>query len=612
MVMRRTRIPLLLPLLAVTLMSGTAVAAPGDPYVVYTANSFSTGAVILRTEPATGSLVEVSRNGPQGNLFQRPYDLAVEPDGNLVVADLGEPNRKDGAVIRVDPLTGRQSLLSSGGEFFDPAGIAVAPDGQIYVVDNRAPDNDGAVIRVDPRTGVQALVTERSSAPGRDQLDLPFGIAIERDGSLVVSNRESPSALPLLCPLLGKVVRVDPATGSQARVGGGEHIAWPLGLAVRPDGGIVVANECGRHGGLVLLERLGLWQLLITSNSAQDVLVTPERVAFDPDGRLLVSDFSAGPDGEGGIVSVDQETGAQSLVRAGELFNHPLGIAAVVNRPPSASLALPPAVAAGRPVQLDASRSGDPEQLPLVYEWDLDGDGSFEAGSGGTATASRSFATHGPATVRVRVNDPHGGRAVAEASVMVDGAAPLIGHLRRGARVLAVKRPARRPRIRPRGQARPRRLGAKRPRARAASLAAGAAARGARAATLRARAPAPRRRPPPRATTVRFSLTEPAAVTLALDRARRGRRPATTAPCDLRARTGRRCLIWSRARVINHAGAAGENAIRLRARGLRPGLYRIVLNAVDGVGNASVPRMAPLRVVPRPRRDAPRRDARRP
>ena len=560
MVMRQTRI-ILLPLLAVTMMSGTAVAAPGDPYVVYTANSFSTGAVILRTEPATGSLVEVSRNGPQGNLFRRPYDLAVEPDGKLVVADLGEPNRKDGAVIRVDPLTGVQSLVSSGGEFFDPAGIAVAPDGQIYVVDNRAPDNDGAVIRVEPRSGAQTLVTERSSAPGRRELDLPFGIAIEGDGKLVVSNRESPASLPILCSVLGKVVRVDPATGDQAKVSGAGHIAWPLGLAVRPDGGIVVANECGAGGGLVLLDRMGHGQRPLTPNGSQDVLVTPERVAFDPNGGMLVSDFGVGPDGEGGIVSVDPETGAQSLVRSGPLFNHPLGIAAVANRPPSAALALPSAVAAGRPVRLDASRSGDPEHLPLVYEWDLDGDGGFEAGSGETATASRSFTSHGPATVRVRVNDPHGGRAVAEASVMVDGAAPVIGHLRRGARVLSVKRPAR-PRKRRRGQG----------------------------------------RPPPLATTVRFTLTEPAAVTLAVDRARRGRRTAANAPCHLRARTGRSCMIWSPARSTDHAGAAGENAIRLRSRGLRPGLFRLVLSAVDGVGNISAPRMAPLRVVPRPKR----------
>jgi hypothetical protein len=255
-------------------------------------------------------------------------------------------------------------------------------------------------------------------------------------------------------------------------------------------------------------------------------------------------------------------------------------------------------------VQLDASRSEDPEQLPLVYEWDLDGDGGFEAGSGGTATASRSFATHGPATVRVRVSDPHGGRSVAEASMMVDGAAPVIGHLRAGARVLSVKRPAR-PRKRPRGHARPRRPGAKRPRAaaprpRTAVPRRRTAAPRPRTAAPRPRTAAPRRRPPPVATTVRFTLTEPAAVTLALDRARRGRRPAATAPCNPRARTGRRCTIWSRARTINHAGAAGENAIRLRSRGLRPGLFRLVLNAVDGVGNASAPRMGPLRVVPRP------------
>jgi DNA-binding beta-propeller fold protein YncE len=564
--LRRTRI-FFLPLLAVTLMSGTAVAAPGDPYVVYTANSFATGAVILRTEPGSGSLVEVSRNGPQGTLFQRPYDLAIEPDGKLVVADLGVPNRRDGAVIRVDPLTGRQSLVSSGGHFFDPAGIAVAPDGQIYVVDNRAPDNDGAVIRVDPRTGVQTLVTERSHEPGRRELDLPFGIAIERDGRLVVSNRVSPAALPALCHALGKVVRVDPVTGNQVEVDSDGHIAWPLGLAVRPDGGIVVANECGGNGGLVLVDRLGLGQKPITPNSAQDILVTPERIAFDPGGGLLVSDFNAGADEEGGIVSVDPETGAQSLVRAGELFNHPLGIAAVTNRPPSAALALdPPVVAAGRTVSLDASRSGDPERLPLVYEWDLDGDGGFEAGSGGTPTASRSFVTHGPATVRVRVNDPHGGRAVAEASVMVDGAMPVIDRLRRGARVLGVKHEKR-----------------------------------------RARSAARPRRRPPRATTIRFDLSEPAAVTLAVDRARRGRRPVANGRCRLRARRGRLCLRWFPQRVARHTGAAGENAIRLRARGLRPGRHRLVLTAVDAVGNSSAPRLLGLRVVRLPRRaDRPR------
>jgi DNA-binding beta-propeller fold protein YncE len=559
-VMRRSRI-LLGTLLAVTLLTGSATAAPGDPFVVYTANSFATGAVILRADPATGALVEISRNGPQGALFQRPYDLAVEPDGNLVVADLGIPNRRDGAVIRVDPLTGRQSLVSSGGEFFDPAGIAVAPDGQIYVVDNRAPDNDGAVIRVDPRTGAQTLVTERSGKPGRRALDLPFGIAIEQDGNLVVSNRVSPDQIPLICPSLGKVVRVDPASGYQHEVDSAGHMSFPLGLAVGSGGGIVVANECEGNGGLILVDRLGLGQLPITPNTSRDVLVTPERVAFDPGGALLVSDFNVGTDREGGIVRVDPASGAQSLVRSGPLFNHPLGIAVVVNRPPSAALTLdPPVVAPGRLVRLDASASGDPERLPLVYEWDLDGDGGFEAGSGGTATASRSFTTHGPASVRVRVNDPHGGRAVADATVQVDGALPVITQVRRGARALGVKRRrrGRRPAVRPRRRA-------------------------------------------PRATTIRFNLSEPATVTLAVDRARRGRRAAPGAPCTIRARTGRRCIRWREQRVLTHAGGTGANDIRFRARGLRPGFHRLVLSAVDAVGNQSAPRMLPLRVVLLPR-----------
>ena len=559
--MRRTRI-LFWPLFAVMLMSGTANAAPGDPYVVYTANSFSSGAVILRTDPASGSLVEVSRNGPQGTLFQRPYDMAVEADGSLVVADLGVPNAKDGAIIRVDPLTGVQSLVSSGGEFYDPAGIAVAPDGRLYVVDNRAPDDDGAVIEVDPRSGAQKLVTERSDLPGFNELDLPFGIAIESDGDLVVTNRVSGDPIPSNCQPLGKVVRVNPLTGLQQEIGNSGSIAWPLGVAVAPDGGILVPNECPRFGGIIRLDPLDGDQVEITPNGDQDVLDTPERIAFDPAGALLVSDFNLGPDRDGGIVRVDPQGGGQTLVRAGDLFNHPLGIAVVVNRPPSAALTLDRSVvAAGRPVQLDASGSSDPEGVPLVFEWDLDGDGTFEAGSGGAATATRSFSTNGPVTMRVRVNDRHGARAVAEASVLVDGAIPVISGLRGGARVLAV----------------------------------GPGARGARATDRRRKAP--RGGGPPSATTIRFNLSEPAAVRLAVERARRGRRAAPDKQCRPGARRGRRCIMWTQKRLLTHDGAAGANAIRLHARGLRQGRYRLVLTAQDGVGNMSAERRLGLRVV---------------
>ena len=426
------------PLLVALLAPSAAHAAPADPYVVYTANNYATGAVVLRTDPAAGSLVEISRNGPQGTLFERPFDLALEADGDILVADMGSPclvSRcdNDGRIIRVDPITGRQTLLASGAPLLDPAGIAVAPNGSIYVADNYAADDDGAVIRVDPASGAQTLVTEG------EHLDLPFGILVDQDGSLVVSNRMAPGSGCSGAP--GRLVRVQPGGVTADPVRGRSVPLSARGGAGRPEPDRVRQRVRRRTG---LLRLAGGILSPITSNNDIDVLATPERMALDPAGNFLVSDFSVG-DGDGGIVRVDTSAGgAQSLVRQGDLFNHPLGIATVVNRPPSAALNIAPrAVAAGKPVRLDGGGSSDPEGLRLVYEWDLNGDGEFEAGSGETAAVTRSWTSHGPVTVRMRVNDPHGGRSVSEGTIDVDGSVPVLTGVRSNTEVIAV-RPRRR------------------------------------------------------------------------------------------------------------------------------------------------------------------------
>ena len=456
-------------LMTVMLAVGASHAAAAEPYVVYSANKQVDGAVILRSEPATGATVEISRNGPQGTLFHQPFDLALEADGDLVIADMGVSNQRDGAVIRVDPLTGRQSTVSSGGNFYDPAGIAVGRGGVLYVLDNLAGPNSGAVIRVDPVTGAQQPISSNLSSPGL--FDLPFGIAVDpRDGNVIVVNRRLAGALPLDCLLgIGSVFKVNVATGFKTSIATGGRLAYPLGLAVAGDS-IIVANECGGIGadGLVRL-RTGLPQEPVTTNNGADVLHTPERVAVDPAGDLLVSDYAIGADGDGGIVKVNPSTGAQSVLTTDSLFNHPLGIAVVANRPPTAALAIAPTmVAAGRRVTLDASGSRDPEGLRLVYEWDLDGNGTFEAGSGGTPTAMPRFAGDGIKTVRVRVNDPHGGRAVGEGTLDVDGSRPVVTGLTAMKRVIGApsrrkrsRRPAaaagqRRRRLRPCGSGCPR------------------------------------------------------------------------------------------------------------------------------------------------------------
>src|SRR4029078_9730798 len=125
---------------------GAAFAAPGDPWVAYVANSVVTkqsapAPVILRADPAPGALTEISRNGAQGDHFRHPYDIAVGADGSLLVADMGAfatptDHTPDGRIIRGDPAAAQQSLLTSGNLLVDPAGLTIAPDGLIYVVEN--------------------------------------------------------------------------------------------------------------------------------------------------------------------------------------------------------------------------------------------------------------------------------------------------------------------------------------------------------------------------------------------------------------------------------------------------------------------------------------------
>ena len=138
-------------------------------------------------------------------------------------------------------------------------------------------------------------------------------------------------------------------------------------------------------------------------------------------------------------MSVARGTGEARILRSGPLFNNPLGLALVVNRAPAAELTFAPRrVAGGRMVSFDASGSTDPERLPLRYEWDLDGNGSFETGSGTQARTSLTFASSTTLVPGVRVRDPHGATAVARSgsALTVDAIRPVLSRLRASARRL--------------------------------------------------------------------------------------------------------------------------------------------------------------------------------
>jgi hypothetical protein len=104
-------------------------------------------------------------------------------------------------------------------------------------------------------------------------------------------------------------------------------------------------------------------------------------------------------------------------------------------------------------------------------------------------------------------------------------------------------------------------------------------------------------------TTFRYTLSETAGVTIAIQRVRRGHRVGRK--CKARGR-GRRCKRYKRIGVLKDSGTVGNNTKafsgRIRGHRLRPGSYRAVLKAVSASGVRSTAKFVSFRVLPRRRR----------
>jgi hypothetical protein len=87
---------------------------------------------------------------------------------------------------------------------------------------------------------------------------------------------------------------------------------------------------------------------------------------------------------------------------------------------PLARLTISPSPAGvGQSVRFDGSASSDAVSHIVRWEWDLDGNGSFETDTGATPTVSRSYETAGTRTVRLRVTDAAGHTATLSGPLVI-------------------------------------------------------------------------------------------------------------------------------------------------------------------------------------------------
>ena len=210
---------------------GIAVDAAGIVYVADTYNDR------IRRIGKDGNVTTLAGTGApaffDGPALQAAFDtpsaLAVSLDGTLYVADTGNHAiRRIGADGTVDtvamPVEGeRRPPLRR------PTGVAVTRDGYLYI----AASAGGRILQRTPDGEYRPLPdADRPASPdgfgsdGTVQLTAPRGIAVHRDGSLVVADANAHRVLRLAPPRKGEAM---PVLARPALARRSEPMPWPVG-----------------------------------------------------------------------------------------------------------------------------------------------------------------------------------------------------------------------------------------------------------------------------------------------------------------------------------------------------------------------------------------------
>jgi len=209
------------------------------------------------TDPYASATVQLTPDqgigaaGPGAGQFQSPRAIAVAPDGSLYVADSGN-NRiqhlsPSGEVLQVWGQYGDATQGDApGGTFNEPWGVAVAPDGTVYVADTWN-------YRVQKFTADgQFLAMWQTFGP--DKTDVfygPRGIAVDAHGRVLVVDTGD------------KRVVVFDADGSYLTQFGGAGLGpgqfdEPVGIALDENGNVYVADTWNQRVQVFAPDESGL------------------------------------------------------------------------------------------------------------------------------------------------------------------------------------------------------------------------------------------------------------------------------------------------------------------------------------------------------------------
>jgi DNA-binding beta-propeller fold protein YncE len=266
-----------------------AVAEDGSVYVADSRNNriqhFSSDGTLINS---WGSYADISQqpDAPIGT-FNEPWGVAVGPDGSVYVTDTWN-HRIQKFTADGKPLTmwGRYGGADQTDTFWGPRGIAVGPDGHVYVTDT----GNKRVVIFDSNGKYLSQFGSQGLEPG--QFDEPVGLALDASGNLYVADTWN-QRIQVFAPGADKItftplLQWDISGWNTQSLDNKPFLALDQAghvFASDPDGYRILEFD-GKTGAIIRL-----WGDVGQDASSFNV---PSGVAVDGEGRVWVSDSGNG------------------------------------------------------------------------------------------------------------------------------------------------------------------------------------------------------------------------------------------------------------------------------------------------------------------------------
>lgn len=348
------------------------------------------------------------------------------------------------------------------------AGMTVDPAGNPTVVGETSQTCNGCLADTAHR---QVFIHAFEPAGGTRRYDFKFGgadvevvrdVAIDAQNNIYVSGQTNSNPDPITFPMTGAaqptrrgtydafVAKVDPTPGFGlgpfvflTYLGGdGAETAW----SIAPDsqGGTWVTGSTGSEdfpvvnptqtygqGGDGFLAKLQTAPVVIDSGPSGQLVsstadfkfhsdepnrsftcrLSPIESTFTPCSYVTGKTYTGLADGDYTFEVQQKDAGDTPGGSASRAFT-------VALRPVAALTVAPNPVLAGRGVTFDASTSTAPNGI-AKYEWDTDGDGTFERDTGSASTTTQAYFVAGAINVSVRVTDNAGLTSTASSELRI-------------------------------------------------------------------------------------------------------------------------------------------------------------------------------------------------